>query len=151
MSSDDARHLSNLILHGIEITKTLPTPTDSPQSTVEMAASQSGGRNVGVDEAVESPTAEAETPPTPATAPIARSRTPDIMVSDYQPVPLTRISTAPSNNEKLAGFAIHNRTASTGDGPFLMGPDYTPPRSESRTGKRFGGFRNLVQTLKGKS
>ncbi|KIO24567.1 hypothetical protein M407DRAFT_8900 [Tulasnella calospora MUT 4182] len=75
--------------------------------------------------------------------------------AEFQSVPLSRVSTAPSSHEKsmtLPNF-VHSRVVSSGNPVVLQGPeDYYPPRSESRTGgkQHFGGLRNLVRTLKGK-
>ncbi|KAG9016027.1 hypothetical protein FRB90_003788 [Tulasnella sp. 427] len=98
-----------------------------------------------------------DTTPLPLQITPATQRNPDITVSDFETVPLSRVSTAPSPNEKgtpVPNFSqIHGRTVSSGNPVVLQGPeDYYPPRSESRTGgkQRFGGLRNLVQTLKGK-
>ncbi|KAG8944267.1 hypothetical protein FRC04_002063 [Tulasnella sp. 424] len=145
-----------LTMHGIEITKTLPTPTDSPRSNVDMAAAQSSGRHVGVDETADPQDGVVASPPDMQSLP-ASQRNPDITVSDFQTVPLSRVSTAPSSNDKSMTLPnlsqIHGRTVSSGHPPVLQGPeDYYPPRSESRTGGKqlFGGLRNFVHTLKGK-
>ncbi|KAG8892053.1 hypothetical protein FRC01_014373 [Tulasnella sp. 417] len=140
-------------MHGIEITQTLPTPTDSPRSNVDMAAAQSSGRNVGVDETADPQDGIVASPPELQVL-SSNQRNPDITVSEFQSVPLSRVSTAPSSQEKsmtLPNF-VHGRAVSSGNPVVLQGPeDYYPPRSESRTGgKHFGGLRNLIQTLKGK-
>ena len=151
-SLEDSRN-PDIVVHGIEITKTLPTPTDSPLSVMDLAAAQAAGRDIGVDEAEESPGGESSSYQNTA---LRSSRNPDVMVSEFQPViPLERVSTSPSPMEKdvpLPDFTPrHGRNMSAGNS-VMMGAmfDDASSRSESRMGKRFGGFKNLVQTLKGR-
>ncbi|KAG8875056.1 hypothetical protein FRB98_008114 [Tulasnella sp. 332] len=124
-----SRHLNHLVLgSGIEITETLPTPTDSPRSTVE--TSTVGGHDGDASGDID----------------------PDDFIFDgaermtspehLEGVPLERVNTAPSAGSGYA-FTTHGRTSSTGS-----------PLGEPKgtIGKKLGGgFRGFVQTLKGKS
>lgn len=128
-SAQHGRHLNHLALgSGIEITETLPTPTDSPRSTVE--TSTVGGHDIDTSGDIDPydlifDGAERMTSP-----------------EHLEGAPLERVNTAPSTGSGYT-FTAHGRTSSTGS-----------PLGESKgtIGKKLGGgFRGLVQTLKGKS
>ena len=166
---EDGTGLAHLTLSGIEITKTLPTPTDSPHSGIDMASNQMNvtGEHDD-DESIRLPEmsdASIFYPSTPGT----RSRTPDFLGSESQSGLPLRGATLPasatfngfnmSTGSDSADFGLpddaargHGRTGSSGTNIVQLGPpDYLPPRSESRMAKKLGGFKNFVQTFKGKT
>ncbi|KAG9012808.1 hypothetical protein FRB93_001362 [Tulasnella sp. JGI-2019a] len=122
------RHLNHLVLgSGIEITETLPTPTDSPRSTVESSTVGHGGGDMSGD-----------IDPDDLYELTERAMSPE----NLDMAPLERVNTAPPPTSGEYTSTSHGRTASTG----------FPNEPKGTIGKKLGGgFRGFVQTLKGKS
>ncbi|KAG8928606.1 hypothetical protein FRC02_006688 [Tulasnella sp. 418] len=138
------------------------SPPDLKVSSRDAGPLGGGGREIEMADGSSSGTAgEGDSPESPpfTAPPLVRSTTPDVFVSDYQPVPLSRVNTLPTNSgpsypseSPTSGHARTNSAGTAGFGPVLMGPpDYIPPRSESRMKQRLTGLKAFVQTLKGKS